>query len=137
VSRWPASGHWSSGGVTRSAATKGANLGFASVFDEIPDRGSSICRGFGLMISCVCRTPSPSPLIRLGFNFDRIPLGFFSWGRNFMLRFVTGHGEGDDSARATPGPRRGGEGGTESGWGWALPGRKEKKGSWPVENSAR
>jgi hypothetical protein len=105
VSRWPASGHWSSGGVTRSATTKGANLGFASVFDEIPDRGSSICRGFGLMISCVCRTPSPSPLIRLGFNFDRIPLGFFSWGRNFMLRFVTGHGEGDDSARATPGPR--------------------------------
>jgi hypothetical protein len=51
-----------------------------------------------------------------------------------MLRFVTGHGEGDDSARATPGPRRGGD--------WVRVGvgsarEKRKKGSWPVENLAR
>jgi hypothetical protein len=83
VSRWPVSGRWSSGGVTRGEATKGVNLAFASVFDEIPARGSSIYRGFGLMILCVCRTPSPPPLIQLGFDFDPISLGFFSWGRKF------------------------------------------------------
>jgi hypothetical protein len=63
VSRWPTSGRWSSGGITRGAAMKGENLGFASVFDEILARGSSIYRGFESMISCTCRTPSPTPLI--------------------------------------------------------------------------
>jgi hypothetical protein len=88
VSRWLASGHWSSGGITRGAAMKGANLGFALVFDEIPARGSSIYRGFGSMISCACRTPSPTPLIPLGFNFDRISLGFSVGEENSLLRFV-------------------------------------------------
>jgi hypothetical protein len=83
MSRWPTSGRWSSGCVTRGAVTKGVNLGFASVFDEILAQGSSIYRGFGSMISCACRTPSPTPLIRQGFDFDRISLGFFSWGRKF------------------------------------------------------
>jgi hypothetical protein len=83
VSRWPASGRWSSGGVTHGAAMKGVNLGFASIFDEIPAWGSSIYRGFGSMISCSCRIPSLTPLIRLGFDFDWIPLGFFGWGRKF------------------------------------------------------
>jgi hypothetical protein len=64
VRRWLASGHWSLGGITRGAVMKGANLGFASVFDEIPARGSSIYRGFGSMISCACRTPSLAHLIR-------------------------------------------------------------------------
>jgi hypothetical protein len=52
VSRWLASGHWSSGGVTRSVATKGANIGFALVFDEILAQGSSIYRDFRSMILC-------------------------------------------------------------------------------------
>jgi hypothetical protein len=52
VSRWLASSHWSSGGVTRSAATKGANIVFALVFDDILARGSSIYRDFGSMILC-------------------------------------------------------------------------------------
>jgi hypothetical protein len=69
VSRWPASGRWSSGGVTHGAAMKGVNLGFASIFDEIPARGSSIYRGFGSMISCSCRTPSPTPLILTWIRF--------------------------------------------------------------------
>jgi hypothetical protein len=63
VSRWPASGRWSSGGITCGAATKGVNLAFASNFDEILAWGSSIYRGFGSMILCVCRTLSPTPLI--------------------------------------------------------------------------
>jgi hypothetical protein len=48
-------------------------LGLASVFHEIPARGSSIYRGFGSMISCVRGTLSPS---HLGFSFDWISLGF-------------------------------------------------------------
>jgi hypothetical protein len=87
VSRWPALGRWSSGGVTHGTVMKGENLGFASVFDEILARRSSIYRGFGSMISCACRTPSPTPLIRMGFDFDQIPLGFFGWGRKFPARF--------------------------------------------------
>jgi hypothetical protein len=84
---WPALGRWRSGGVTHCAAMKVANLGFASIFDEIPVWGSSIYRGFELMISCACRTPSPTHLIRLGFDFDWIPLRSFSWGRKFPVRF--------------------------------------------------
>jgi hypothetical protein len=53
---------------------KGANLGFALVFIEILAQGSSIYRDFGSMVSCACWTPSPSHLIRLGFDFDQIPL---------------------------------------------------------------
>jgi hypothetical protein len=67
-----------------------ANLGFASVFDEILARGSSIYRGFESMISCTCRTPSPIPPTRLGFDFDRISLGFFGWGRKTaQVRYLT------------------------------------------------
>jgi hypothetical protein len=110
VGRWPTSGRWTSGGFTHGAATKGANLGFASVFDEILARGSSIYRGFGSMISCACRTPSPIPPTRLGFDFDRISLGFFGWGR-----------------KTAPGPCGGGERKRKGGPGWALPRRKEKK----------
>jgi hypothetical protein len=91
VSRWSASGHWSSRGVTRGASTKGVHLGFASIFDEISAQGSSIYRCFGSMISCACKTPFPTPLIQLGFNFDRISLEFFSWGRKFpaQVRYLT------------------------------------------------
>jgi hypothetical protein len=58
--------------LTRRGDEKGY-LGLASVFHEIPAQGSSICRGFGSMISCVRRTLSPS---QLGFSFDWISLGF-------------------------------------------------------------
>jgi hypothetical protein len=58
--------------LTRRGDEKGY-LGLASVFHEIPARGSSIYRGFGSMILCVRRTLSPS---HLGFNFDWISLGF-------------------------------------------------------------
>jgi hypothetical protein len=34
VHRWPASGRWSSGGITRGVAMKGADLGFASVLTK-------------------------------------------------------------------------------------------------------
>jgi hypothetical protein len=57
-------------------AMKGANLGFVLVFFEIPAQGASIYRGFGSMISCVCRTPSPSFPIRWWFGSDRFPLRF-------------------------------------------------------------
>jgi hypothetical protein len=67
-------------------ATKGVNLGFASVVDEILVRGSSIYWDFRSMISCACRTPSPTPLIQLGYDFDRISLGFFGRGREFPAR---------------------------------------------------
>jgi hypothetical protein len=50
---------------------KGVNLGFASVFFEILAQGPSIYRGFGSMISCACRTPSPCFPIQWGFGFDR------------------------------------------------------------------
>jgi hypothetical protein len=56
VNRSPTSGSWSSGSGTRGAAMKGANLGFASVFNEILARGSPIYRGFRSMISCASRT---------------------------------------------------------------------------------
>jgi hypothetical protein len=59
-------------------AMKGAHLGFASIFFEIPVQMPSIYRGFGLIISCACRALSPSFLIRHGFNFVWFPLGFRS-----------------------------------------------------------
>jgi hypothetical protein len=55
---------------------KGANLGFASVFFEIPVQRPSIYRGFGLIISCVCRALSPSFPIQWGFDFNRFLLRF-------------------------------------------------------------
>jgi hypothetical protein len=56
---------------------KGANLGFALVFFKILAQGPSIYRGFGSMILCACRTPSPSFPIRWGLGFDRFPLRFW------------------------------------------------------------
>jgi hypothetical protein len=58
--RTPASGRWSSRSVVRDVAMKGVNLGFVSVFYEIPTQLPSIYRGFKLIISCVCRALSPS-----------------------------------------------------------------------------
>jgi hypothetical protein len=55
---------------------KGTNFGFASGFFKIPAQGPSIYRDFGSMISCTCRTPSPSFPIQRGLGFDRIPLRF-------------------------------------------------------------
>jgi hypothetical protein len=55
--RTPASGRWSSRSIARGMAMKGANLGFVSVFFEIPARVPSIYRGL-----------SPSFPIRLGFD---------------------------------------------------------------------
>jgi hypothetical protein len=75
---------------------KGANPGFASVFNEILAQGSSIYRGFGSMVSCTCRTPSPSHLIRPGFDFDQIPLRSLVGEETFQFGFVTRRGEGDD-----------------------------------------
>jgi hypothetical protein len=69
-------GGWSSRSVVHSVAMKGVNLGFASVFIEIPAQRPSICRGFGLIISWECRALSPSFPIRWGFDFDLFPLRF-------------------------------------------------------------
>jgi hypothetical protein len=74
--RTPMSGWWSYRSVARNAVMKGVNLGFASVFFKILAQGPYIYRGFGSMISCVCRTPSPSFPIRRGFGFDWFPLRF-------------------------------------------------------------
>jgi hypothetical protein len=56
---------------------KGANLGFASVPFKILALGPSIYWGFGSMISCACRTPSPTFPIRQGIGFDRFPMRFW------------------------------------------------------------
>jgi hypothetical protein len=53
---------------------------------EIPSGSSSFYRGFGSMISCACRTLSPSHLIQMGFNFVRILLRS-SVGENFLQSF--------------------------------------------------
>jgi hypothetical protein len=63
--RTPVSDRWSSRSVARGVAMKGVNLGFVSVFFEIPAQVPSIYRGFGLIISCACRALSPTFLIRL------------------------------------------------------------------------
>jgi hypothetical protein len=82
--------------------TKGANLGFVSVFFEILAQLPSIYRGFGLIISCVCRAICPSSQIRLGFdtsfNFVEISAGGVS------VSMMTRRGVGDDRRRAAPGP---------------------------------
>jgi hypothetical protein len=74
---------------------KGANLGFASVFFEIPMQIPSIYRGFGFIISCAYRALSPSFPIRHGFNFDRFPLRFQSVTA-LLTRSVIQRGVGDD-----------------------------------------
>jgi hypothetical protein len=56
-------GRWSLRSVARGVAMKGANLGFVSVFFEIPAQLPSICSCFGLIISCACRGLSPSSQI--------------------------------------------------------------------------
>jgi hypothetical protein len=96
VCSWLALGRWCSRGITHGAVMKGENLGFASVFYETPARGSSIYRGFGSMISCTCRTPSPSHLIRPGFDFDQIPLRSLVGEETFQFGFVTWREEGND-----------------------------------------
>jgi hypothetical protein len=73
---------------------KGVNLGFVSVFFQIPAQLPSIYRGFGLIISCACRALSASFPIRLGFDistgFAEILVGGIS------VPVVTWHGVGDD-----------------------------------------
>jgi hypothetical protein len=92
---------WSSSrSIARGATMKGANLGFASVLFEIPAQGPSIYRGFGLMISCACRIPSPSFPIRWGFGFH----WYFSWRWQLPAWSVIWCGVGDDPAWAAPGP---------------------------------
>jgi hypothetical protein len=74
--RTPASGQWSSRNVARGVAMKGANLGFVSAFFEIPMQLPLFYRGFGLIISCMCRALSPSFQIQRGFSilFDFIDI---------------------------------------------------------------
>jgi hypothetical protein len=76
-------------------------LGLASVFHEIPARGSCIYRGFWSMISCVRRTLSPSHLdsVLIGFHWD------FWLGKRALFGIVARREEGNDASRwATPGP---------------------------------
>jgi hypothetical protein len=71
-------------------AMKGANLGFVSVFFEIPARVPSIYRGL-----------SPSFPIRLGFD---ILTGFIEISDNDVsVSVATRCGVGDDRCWATPG----------------------------------
>jgi hypothetical protein len=81
--------------IARGAVMKGANLGFASVFFEIPAERPSIYRGFRLMILCACRVLSPSFPIRRGFGFDRFPLRF-QLVMASPARSAIQHGVGDD-----------------------------------------
>jgi hypothetical protein len=123
VCSWLALGRWCSRGITHGAVMKGENLGFASVFYETPARGSSIYRGFGSMISCTCRTPSPTHLIWLGFDFNWIPLRSFGRGRKFHVRFryLTRGRRWLNSGRA----RTGGEG--EGNWAEVGSAREKRK----------
>jgi hypothetical protein len=92
--RTPASGRWSSWSVARGVAMKGVNLGFVSVFFQIPAQLPSIYRGFGLIISCACRALSASFPIRLGFD---ISTGFAEiLVSGISVPVVTWHGVGDD-----------------------------------------
>jgi hypothetical protein len=92
--RTPASGQWNSRSIAHGVAMKGANLGFVSVFFEIPTQLPSIYRGFRLIISCAYRVLSPSFSIRLGFNiltgFIEISVGGIS------VSMATQCGVGDD-----------------------------------------
>jgi hypothetical protein len=103
---------------------KGANLGFALVFFEILAQGPSIYRGFGSMISCACRTPSPSFPIQRGLGFDR-----------FLLRFRLGTATPGSVYYPAWGRRRSGLGGSwamreqsQGRLGWAT---RECFGAWP------
>jgi hypothetical protein len=91
-----ASGRWSSRSIACGVAMKEMNLGFASVFFQIPSQRPSIYRGLRLMISCACRTLSPSFPIRWGFGFDRFPLRFWS-GTALSAQSTIWRGVGDDS----------------------------------------
>jgi hypothetical protein len=75
-------------------AMKGANLRFVSVFFKILVQLPSINKGFGLIISYVCRARSPSFQTRLGFNisfdFIEILVGGIS------VSVVTRRGVGDN-----------------------------------------
>jgi hypothetical protein len=93
--RTPTSGWWSSRSVVHGVAMKGANLGFASVFFEIPAQRPSIYRGFRLIILCTCRALSPSFPIRREFDFDQFPLRFWSVTA-LLARFAIRRGVGDD-----------------------------------------
>jgi hypothetical protein len=86
----------SSRSVAHSAVMKGANLGFASVFIEIPAQRPSIYRDFGLMISCARSALSPSFPIRRGFGFSWFPLRFHSMTA-LPAPFAIRCGVGDDS----------------------------------------
>jgi hypothetical protein len=74
--RRPTPGRWSSRSITHVVMMKGVNLGFVSVFFEIPAQLPSIYSGFGLIISCACRALSPCSQIQLGFDisFDFIEI---------------------------------------------------------------
>jgi hypothetical protein len=97
-----ASSRWSSRSVARGVATKGANLGFVSIFFEIPMQLPSIYRGFGFIISCVCRALSPSFPIGLGFD---ILTGFIEiLVSSVFVSVATQCGVGDDQCWAAPGP---------------------------------
>jgi hypothetical protein len=101
--RTPALGRWSSRSVARGVASKGVNLGFVSVFIEIPVQLPSIYRSFGLIISCTCRALSPSFPIQLGFD---ISTGFVESSVGGVSdSVVTRRGVGDDRCWAAPGPR--------------------------------
>jgi hypothetical protein len=129
VSRWLASGHWSSGGITHGAAMKGANLGFRLLQEEIRGDTTIIYRASCSMISYAVGTLSPS---RIRFEMTLIPLGFVGekifFGFTLFLTIV-----GDNTSSGHSWAMRGGR--TRSGW--APLRRKEKKNSGPAKNSAR
>jgi hypothetical protein len=89
--RTPASDRWSSRSIARGMAMKGAN--------KLP----SIYMGFGLIISCVWRSLSPSSQIQLGFDisfdFIEISASDISVSVTFWRRV------GDDRCWAAPRPR--------------------------------
>jgi hypothetical protein len=101
--RTPTSGRWSSRSVTRGVAMKVVNLEFISVSFEIPVQRPSIYRGFRQIISCACRTLSPSSQIWLGFinPFDFVEI----LAGGVFVSMMTRHGVGNDRRRAAPGPR--------------------------------
>jgi hypothetical protein len=101
--RTPASDRWSSRSIARGMAMKRANIGFVSIFFEISMQLPSIYMGFGLIISCVCRSLSPSSQIQLGFDisfdFIEISASGISVSVTFWRRV------GDDRCWAAPRPR--------------------------------
>jgi hypothetical protein len=99
--RTPASDRWSSGSIARSVAMKGVNLGFISVFFEIPVQLPSIYRGFGLIISCTCRALSRSSQIQMEFDilFDFVEI----LASGVSISVMTQRGVGNDQRWATLG----------------------------------